>query len=112
MMLLSNVAHKLDLVAKVDGLEDREITGGYTSDLLSDVLANAKDGYIWVTNQKHQNCVAVASLLGISAVIIAGGIAPDENTLEKAVAESVPVYTTDMSAFQVAGKLYELGVKG
>jgi len=32
-----------------------EVSGGYVSDLLSDVMANAKAGDIWVTLQTHQN---------------------------------------------------------
>jgi len=39
-----------------------ECSGGYVSDLLSDVMANAKAGDLWVTLQTHQNIVAVASL--------------------------------------------------
>jgi predicted transcriptional regulator len=92
--------------------DDISVTGGYTSDLLSDVMANAKDGYIWITNQKHQNCVAVASLLNLSAIIIAGGVQPDENTIEKAIDEHVPVFTTDISVFDVTGELYKSGLRG
>jgi predicted transcriptional regulator len=109
-MLLSSIVEKLNLDQVTADTTDREITGGYASDLLSDVLANAKDGYIWVTNQKHQNCAAVASLLGISAIIIAGGMAPDENTVEKATAEHIPLFTTNMATFEVCGKLFALGI--
>jgi hypothetical protein len=111
-MMLMEIVRKLGLTSKVDGLADREITGGYASDLLSDVLKNAKSGYIWITNQKHQNCVAVASLLDLSGIIVTGGIDPDPDTLEKAVAEQLPVYTTDQSAFDIAGALYEMGIRG
>ena len=110
-MMLSEIVKTLNLTARTGDISDREVKGGYSSDLMSDVLANAKSGDLWITNQKHQNCVAVASLLGLAGIIIAGGIRPDENTLEKAVEESVPVYTTDMSAYELAGKLYEMGVR-
>jgi predicted transcriptional regulator len=50
-------------------------------------------------------------MLNLAGVIIAGGISPDENTIEKADEEKVPLYTTDMSLFELVGKLYELGVK-
>lgn len=111
-MMLMEIVQKLGLTPKVDGIGDRAVTSGYCSDLLSDVLKNAKTGCIWVTNQKHQNCVAVASLLDLSGVIITGGIEPDADTLEKAVAEQVPLYTTAESAFDVAGRLYEMGIPG
>ena len=111
-MLLSDIVKNLNLTPRVEGLPDREVAGGYCSDLLSDVLGNAKSGTIWVTNQKHQNCIAVASLLGIAAVVIAGGVEPDENTIEKAVAEQIPLFTSGQQAFDVVGELYQLGVRG
>ena len=39
--------------------EDKEVCTGYTSDLLSDVMANAKDGCALITIQAHVNTVAV-----------------------------------------------------
>jgi hypothetical protein len=110
-MKMSEIANSLDLALHSPGAVDQEVTGGYVSDLLSDVLANAKSGNIWVTNQKHQNCVAVASLLELAGIVVAGGIAPDDNTVEKAVTEQVSLYTSGISAFEVVGKLYEMGVR-
>jgi len=112
-MLLQQIAKELNLKSlSVDDLGSIEVTGGYASDLMSDVLGNAKKGDIWVTNQKHLNAVAVASLLGLSGVIIAGGIDPDENALEKAREENVPLFTTGLPAFEVIGRLYAMGIKG
>ena len=34
---------------------DAEISGGYTSDLLSDVMGHIDEGMLWVTMQTHQN---------------------------------------------------------
>lgn len=111
MLMLSEIVRELSLNLRTEDV-DREVHGGYCSDLLSDVLKNAKGADIWVTNHKHQNCVAVASLLDLSAIVIAGGVEPDEETLSKAKSEQVPLCTTEMSAFDVVGKLYELGVRG
>jgi hypothetical protein len=111
-MKLLETVQKLALTPRTADAGDVEITGGYCSDLLSDVLKNAKSGFIWVTNQKHQNCVAVASLLDLCAVIIVGGVEPDAETLEKAASEQVPLYTTTESAFDIAGRLYEMGIRG
>jgi hypothetical protein len=51
----------LEVLSCKDSL-DREIKGGYCSDLLSDVMGNAKEGDIWITLQVHKNIIAVASL--------------------------------------------------
>lgn len=110
-MSLEAIAAQLGLKPQTEACKDAEVTSGYASDLLSDVLAKAKKGTLWVTNQKHQNVVGVAVMLDLAGVVIAGGVQPDENTLEKAREENVPLYTTDMSMFDLVGKLYELGVR-
>ena len=43
-MTLINLHKKMNLRAAWDGWTDREITGAYTSDLLSDVMAFARSG--------------------------------------------------------------------
>ena len=79
---------------------DAEISGGYTSDLLSDVMGHIDEGMLWVTMQTHQNIVA--------AVLIVNGASPDEETLEKGKEEDVPLLGTPLSAFEVTGKIYSL----
>ena len=100
---------KLDVKAGQTGLE-KEVTGGYASDLLSDVIANAKEGDIWVTLQIHQNIVAVAFLNNIAGIVIVGGRKPDADTLSKAEEQGVVILSSDLSAFALVGRLYELGI--
>lgn len=83
---------------------DAEISGGYTSDLLSDVMGHIDEGMLWVTMQTHQNVVAVATLKDAAAVLIVNGASPDEETLEKGKEEDVPLLGTPLSAFEVTGK--------
>ncbi|MBP2629110.1 MAG: hypothetical protein H6Q68_3821 [Firmicutes bacterium] len=91
---------------------DNEISGGYASDLLSYVMGQGKTGNIWVTMQGHQNIVAVASLLGLSAIVIAGDVKPEKETISKAESEEIPLLITTLSVFAVSGLLYEKGVSG
>jgi len=91
---------------------DREVKGGYISDLLSHTMAKAREGDIWVTVQAHQNIVAVAVLLNLAGIVVAGGVEPQADTLSKAEAEGIPILTTPLSSFEVVGKLYSLGIKG
>lgn len=88
------------------------VTGGYASDLLSNVMGQAGAGSVWVTMQGHKNIVAVASLAGLSAIVIAGGAKPDTETTAKADTEGVPLLVTEFSVFECVGRLYSLGVKG
>lgn len=91
------------------GLE-REIKGGYCGDLLSEIMANAPQGCVWLTVQGHQNIVAVAVLREMAAVVLTGGRAPDEETLRKAEQEGIPILIAPHSAYELAGRLYTAGV--
>ena len=86
-------------------------TGGYTSDLLSCVMAGARKNAIWVTLQAHVNIVAVAALLELAAVIITEGAVPDAETLEKAREEGVVMLGTNLKSYEVCGRLWEMGLK-
>jgi hypothetical protein len=90
---------------------DAEVTGGYASDLLSWVMAKAQAGNVWITIQAHPNIVAVASLISLSGIVIAEGVTPEPATLEKAEQEGIPILTTHLDMYAVAGKMFELGVR-
>ena len=108
-MTLKEIIEKLQLTALTgqDKL-DVEVTGGYTSDLLSDVMANSEEGNLWITLQIHQNTVAVAKLKELAGIIIVNKREPDEDTLKKAKEESVPILCSNDMAFVISGKLYDL----
>jgi hypothetical protein len=111
-MKLNELCRQLSLEVRT-GKEklDTEVTGGYASDLLSWVMAKAQAGNVWVTIQAHPNIVAVASLIGLSGIIIAEGVAPEPATCEKAEQEGIPILTTPLTVYVVAGKMFELGVR-
>ena len=108
-MKLENIVDELSLDVKtcMEGLGN-EVTGVYVSDLLSDVMANGKEGNIWITLQIHLNIVAVAGLKNLAGIIIVGGRRLQEETLKKAEAEKVTIMTTPLQAFEAAGRLYQL----
>jgi serine kinase of HPr protein (carbohydrate metabolism regulator) len=102
---------QLEILAQHNGL-DKEITGGYASDLLSDVIAHSKAGYLWITMQTHRNIIAVATLKDLAAVVLVNGRAPDPETLEKAREERVVLLGSRLPAFELVGKLYQMGIRG
>lgn len=83
----------------------------YCSDLLSCVMAGAKQKSIWVTLQCHNNIVAVAALLDISAVIITENAQPDPETIDKANSEGITLLSTTKQSFEMCGKLWEKGLR-
>ncbi|MEK7408756.1 MAG: serine kinase [Acidobacteriota bacterium] len=104
-------ALQLEVLGGDQGL-DREVTGGYASDLLSDVIANSRAGDLWVSLQAHRNIIAVASLKELAGVVLVGGRAPDSETLAKAREEQVLLLGSRLPAFEVVGRLYALGLRG
>jgi hypothetical protein len=88
--------------------EDTDLTGAYTSDLLSDVMANAKDGGALITIQAHKNTVAVATLVNIVCIIICNNRPLPEDMLEAARDEGIAVFLTPENQYTVSGKLWEL----
>jgi predicted transcriptional regulator len=105
-MVLTTVIETLNLkVNTTAGDHSQVITGVYVSDLLSDVLAHAKEGNLWVTLQGHPNIVAVASMKDLSGIVLVNGRTPEEETLKKANDEAIPVLTTDLPTFELSGRL-------
>jgi hypothetical protein len=91
---------------------DAEVTGGYASDLLSDVLAHGEEGNLWITLQAHANIVAVASMKGFAGILLVGAREPQEGTLERAESERIPILVSELPAFELVGRLYGLGIRG
>lgn len=87
---------------------DREVKGGYVSDLLSDVMGFAREGEVWLTLQTHKNVIAIASLKDLAAVILVKNNLPNEDTLQQAIQEGIPIFGTNLPAFELAGKFYNL----
>jgi hypothetical protein len=102
---------KLTIITDSKDFSTIEPSSGYTSDLLSCVMAGAAHHSVWVTLQAHSNIVAVASLLEIAAVIITEGAVPDEATITKANQEGIILLSTDQPTFSVIGQLWELGLR-
>ena len=106
-MKVSELIEKFDLkvFAGKTGLGN-EISGGYVSDLLSDVMGFAQENQVWITLQTHQNVAAIASLKDLAAVILVKGLQPDAETLKHCKEEEIPLLGTNMETFEIAGKLY------
>jgi hypothetical protein len=90
---------------------DVEVTGGYTSDLLSCAMAGAAQGNLWITLQGHLNVVAVASLNELAGVIVTEGKPVAAETAAKAEEEGVALLLTPLTSYQVVGQLWDLGVR-
>lgn len=93
-------------------LLEREVRGGYASDLMSDVMAHAEDGDVWVTLQTHANIAAVAAMKELAGIVLIGGREPERETLDKARAKGVAMLVSPLPAFEVVGRMYAMGIRG
>lgn len=105
-MRIHELAALAEAVAVQPSERDDEIKGGYTSDLLSDVMANASSGQVLSTIQAHKNTVAVASIVGIPAIVICNGREIPEDMADAAREENIALFRTALNQFEVSGRLW------
>ena len=110
-MDIREVVKELDLEVFVEG-KTASVNGGYVSDLLSDVMANADEGALWITLQRHMNIIAVAQLKKLPAVLITGGAQPEKDVRERSLKEGLWLLGSRECSFAAAGKLYSLLKRG
>ena len=111
-MSLQQIIDQLNLTVLTEPRDFTSIapTGGYSSDLLSCVMAGAKKGDLWITLQAHLNIVAVAALNEVAAVIITENAQPDATSIAKANQQGVILLSTSQPNYEISGKLWEWGI--
>jgi predicted transcriptional regulator len=109
-MKLQEVAQKLGLKLVTKSF-DKEISGVYISDMVSDVIANAKAGDLLVTVQIHNNVVAAANLVDLCGIVVTQGKLPADDVVKMAEKAEIPIFSTDLNRWQMATRLYEIGIR-
>lgn len=110
-MRVQEIVEAMDLTV-ICGEEfmNREVAGGYVGDLLSVVMGKATEDCVWVTVQSHINIIAVATLIGVSCIIVSEGFKIDDDAVRKAKEEEVILLSSKKSSFQLTAELGKLGV--
>jgi predicted transcriptional regulator len=104
-----------DIIEKIglkplSAFEAREVEGVFVSDMLSDVMAGAKPGNLWITVQTHKSVVPAANLVDVAAVVVSGGKEVPQDTIDLASKHDIAILSTDLSTYELVGKLYALGI--
>ncbi len=112
-MNLQQIMDQLDLTVLTQSRDFSDVTptGGYSSDLLSCVMAGARKGNLWVTLQAHLNIVAVAALNEVAAVIVTENAQPDAASVARANQQGVILLSTPKSTYEINGRLWQLGIQ-
>ncbi len=109
-MKVKELADRLELESATK-VFDRDVTGVYISDMVSDVIANAKAGDLLVTVQIHNNVVAAANLVDLCGIVVTQGKAPTDDVVRMSEKAEIPIYTTELNRWQMATRLYEAGIR-
>ena len=108
-MTIQELIEKIEL-KPLSKFENRTVAGVYISDMVSDVMAGAKSGDLWLTIQTHKSIVPAANLVDVSAVIITGGKEVPAETIDFANKYDIAILSSALPTFKLVGKLYELGI--
>lgn len=106
-MKLSELCEKLSLTV-VSGNTDGEFDGVYAGDLLSRAMSHVETDNLWITIMSNINVIAVASLTGASAVLLAEGVEPIPEALSSARERDITVLSSDMTVYELCVKIGEL----
>ena len=110
-MKLSQLAELLD--AEIFSCEknlDREIEGVCGCDLMSDVLAFAKDKVMLVTGLVNPQVIRTAEMLDIFSVVFVRGKRPTDDMIALAEECSMTLLSTEHFMYKTCGLLYEKGI--
>ena len=113
MITLQTILDRLDLkiLTKTREFSAIPINSGYASDILSCVMSGVRANCIWVTLIANINIVAVASLLGIPAILLTEDAQPDEETIARANQEEITLLSTPENSYRIIGELWQMGIK-
>lgn len=111
-MNLQQIIKELSLDVLSGGDFDTNVQCGYVSDILSDVMAKSPKTALWITNQTHENILALVYFKSLSGIILPEGLILEDSSLKLAKDKNISVFSTQEAAFDIAGRLYELGLRG
>ncbi len=87
---------------------ESEVTGVYVGDLLSRVMSNAGRKNAWITVITSPAVLAVASISGLSCVIIAEDSDFDDNFVKTANDKKINVFSSSLSAYELCSKIHAM----
>lgn len=105
----NQLAEKLELKLLTESNDvDNEVNGCYIGDLLSWVMAKAKDGNIWLTVMGNVNAVAVAVLTDVSCIVLCENAELDSEAKIKAEENEIIIFQTEKNSFSLACEISNL----
>ncbi len=114
-----------EIIEAIEGLpvctpdEDVEVTYGFASDLMSDVLVTAHieslpstSDVVLLTGLTNPQAVRTAEMADIPIIIFVRGKYPSEATIALAEEDGIALVVSPYTMFETAGRLYQAGIQG
>ena len=103
------------LEAKVWAGEEQlesEVYSACGCDLMSDVLAFAKEKIVLLTGLINLQVIRTAEMLDIKAIVFVRGKQPSKDMIDLAKERGIVLFSTATPLYPACGMLYEAGLKG
>lgn len=91
---------------------DKTVHAACGCDLMSDVLAFAKERVLLLTGLINPQVIRTAEMLDIKAIVFVRGKIPSEDMIELAKEKHITLLSTNDPLYIACGKLYEKGLGG
>ena len=84
----------------------------FGSDMMSDVLAFAREHAVLLTGLVNPQVIRTAEMMDMPCIVFVRGKRPDLNMIEMAEDRDMVILCVQDAMFTACGKLYEKGLKG
>lgn len=88
----------------------RQIKGGCSADLMSDVLASVQPGAVLLTGLCNPQVIRTSQMSDVAAIVFVRGKTPPEQTISLAEEEEIPLISSPYGMFELSGRLYKAGL--
>ncbi len=109
-MFLSEIAKLID-GKKLWDFEDHDYKIAGASDMLSELLALAKENMILITGLCTPQMVRTADIVAVGAIVIVRGRQVPEVTVQIAKDMRIPMILTELTMYATCGKLFCAGLE-
>jgi len=89
---------------------DKPLNSACGADLMSDVLAFAKDGCILLTGMVNPHVVRTAEMLDVPCIVFVRGKKPSDDVVELAQQTGATLMTCECTLYEACGRLYKNGL--
>ena len=100
-----------EVVSSADNM-DAEVQTACGSDMMSDVLAFAKNQSVFLAGLMNPQVVRTAEMMDMCAVIFVRGKNVDESITALASQKGISILKTNFTMFTACGLLYQNGIRG